>query len=111
MSALRRIKLGNFSIDDCSSIDDISLNLSTYELSCNNNSLKLGLKEFCIMELFCKSGNAIISKEQIIEKIWGYFSNDKDGQKHRICLCESCYDSWIREFKYAPEIEDVTELL
>ena len=57
------------------SFDDISLNLSTYELSCNNNSLKLGLKEFCIMELFCKSGNTIISKEQIIEKIWGYDSN------------------------------------
>ncbi|MBE6842101.1 MAG: response regulator transcription factor [Ruminococcus sp.] len=54
--------------------DDISLNLSTYELSCGGNSLKLGLKEFCIMELFCKNGNAIISKEQLIEKIWGYDS-------------------------------------
>ncbi len=55
--------------------NDISLNLSTYELSCDTNSLKLGLKEFCIMELFCKNGNAVISKEQIIEKIWGYDSN------------------------------------
>ena len=54
---------------------DISLNLSTYELSCGTESLKLGLKEFCIMELFCRNGSAVISKEQLIEKIWGYDSN------------------------------------
>ncbi|MCQ2464961.1 MAG: response regulator transcription factor [Oscillospiraceae bacterium] len=54
---------------------DITLNLSTYELSCGSSSLKLGLKEFCIMELFCRNGTAIISKEQLIEKIWGYDSN------------------------------------
>lgn len=54
---------------------DISLNLSTYELSCGGNSLKLGLKEFCIMELFCRNGTAVLSKEQLIEKIWGYDSN------------------------------------
>ena len=46
-----------------------------------------------------------------IEKIWGYFSKNKDGQKHQICLCESCYDTWIQTFKYAPEIEEVTELM
>jgi len=54
---------------------DISLNLSTYELSCGSEALKLGLKEFCIMELFCRNGSAVISKEQLIEKIWGYDSN------------------------------------
>lgn len=57
------------------SFSDITLNLSTYELSCGDSSLKLGLKEFCIMELFCRNGNAVISKEQLIEKIWGYDSN------------------------------------
>ena len=46
-----------------------------------------------------------------IEKIWGYFSEKKDGEKHRIRLCEACYDAWIQNFKYAPEIEDVTELI
>ncbi len=46
-----------------------------------------------------------------IEKIWGYFSNNKDGEKHTIRLCESCYDTWIRQFKYSPEIEEVTELI
>lgn len=54
---------------------DISLNINTYELSCSTDSLKLGLKEFCLMELFLKNGTAVISKEQLIEKIWGYDSN------------------------------------
>ncbi len=54
---------------------DISLNVNTFELSCRTDSLKLGLKEFCLMELFIKNGTAVISKEQLIEKIWGYDSN------------------------------------
>ena len=54
---------------------DISLSLSNYELTCGNASMKLGLKEFSIMELFIRNGTAVISKEQLIEKIWGYDSN------------------------------------
>ena len=46
-----------------------------------------------------------------IEKIWGYFSNNKDGQKHKIRLCEECYDAWVRRFKYPPDIEEITELI
>jgi DNA-binding response OmpR family regulator len=57
------------------SFSDIVLNLSTYELSCKNASLKLGLKEFCILEVFIRNGTAVISKEQLIEKIWGYDSS------------------------------------
>jgi DNA-binding response OmpR family regulator len=54
---------------------DISLNLSTYELSCSNKSVKLGLKEYGIMEILIENGNRIISKETLIEKIWGYESD------------------------------------
>lgn len=57
-------------------------------------------------------GNVIGQNDYIcIEKSWGYFSNNKDGQKHTIRLCESCYDAWIQNFKYSPDIEDVTELV
>lgn len=69
---------------------DITLNLSTYELSCNGNSLKLGLKEFCIMELFFRSGSAVISKEQLIEKIWGY---DSDAEYNNV----EVYISFLRK--------------
>ena len=54
---------------------DISLSLSTYELNCGDKSVKLGLKEFSIMEIFIENGNRIISKETLIEKVWGYESD------------------------------------
>ena len=46
-----------------------------------------------------------------IEKVGGYFSKGKDGQKHSIDLCEDCYDSWIRDFKKSPDISETTELV
>ncbi len=54
------------------SFSDISLNLQTYELSCNSASLHLGLKEFSIMEVFISNPNKVISKEMLLEKVWGY---------------------------------------
>ncbi len=61
--------------DNILSFDDISLNISTYELMCGEKSVKLGLKEFNIMELLMKNGARILSKETLIEKIWGYESD------------------------------------
>lgn len=45
-----------------------------------------------------------------IIKKWGYFSG-KDEEQHTICLCEKCYDSWIKSFRIPPHVEEVTELL
>ncbi len=70
--------------------DDITLNLSTYELTCGNNTLKLGLKEFCLMEFFIKSGSNIISKELLIEKVWGY---DSDAEYNNV----EVYISFLRK--------------
>ncbi len=58
---------------------DLTLNLSTYELFCGSNSLKLGLKEFSMVELFLKNGNMILSKETLIVKIWGYESEAENN--------------------------------
>ena len=46
----------------------------------------------------------------LIQKKWGYFSN-KDGEQHRIVLCESCYDLWIKSLKIPPHVEEYTEYL
>ncbi len=43
-------------------------------------------------------------------KKWGYFSN-KDGQKHRLILCERCYDEITAPFADRIEQEEETELL
>ncbi len=53
---------------------DITLNQSTYELICGTQSLKLGAKEFRIMQMLMYSPKSIISKDEFIEKIWGYES-------------------------------------
>lgn len=46
----------------------------------------------------------------VIEKKWGYFSK-KDGEIHKIRLCEECYDRWITSLKIPPERKENTELL
>ena len=41
---------------------------------------------------------------------WGYFS-EKDGETHRFCLCESCYDRITKTFHIPVEVSERTELL
>ena len=45
-----------------------------------------------------------------VEKRWGYFS-EKDGEIHRFCLCESCYDRILAEFCIPVEVEATQEYL
>lgn len=53
---------------------DIVLNQSTYELTSGGNSVKLGAKEFKIMQMLLYSPKIIISKDEFMDKIWGYDS-------------------------------------
>lgn len=61
------------------SCGDITLDVSSCRLSCGKNSVKLGLKEFSIMELLMKNCGAVVSKEMLITKIWGYESDAEDN--------------------------------
>lgn len=56
------------------SFSDLSLNLDTFELICKGKSVKLGLKEFDIMKILLGYGSRVLSKEILIEKVWGYDS-------------------------------------
>lgn len=69
---------------------DLSLDTAAYELSCGKNSLKLGLKEFSIMELLMKNSGRLLSKETIITKIWGY---DSDAEYNNV----EVYISFLRK--------------
>ena len=60
--------------DDQLKFDNTSLDLSTYELACNGKVVRLGMKEFQIMEIFMAHGNRIAGKEDLIAKVWGYDS-------------------------------------
>ena len=48
------------------------LNLSTHELWCQEKKVQLGLKEFNILSCLMNHGNQIVTKELLIEKVWGY---------------------------------------
>ncbi len=69
---------------------DLSLDTTAYELSCGKNSLKLGLKEFSIMELLMKNSGRVLSKETLITKIWGY---DSDAEYNNV----EVYISFLRK--------------
>lgn len=55
--------------------EDLTLNKGTMELSCHNDTIRLGLKEVQIMELFLKNPRQIMSKDLLLEKVWGIDSN------------------------------------
>lgn len=44
-------------------------------MSCQGDDVKLSLKEYQIMEMLIANPHQILSKERIIEKIWGYESD------------------------------------
>lgn len=69
---------------------DLSLDTAAYEISCGKNSLKLGLKEFSVMELLMKNNGRVLSKETLITKIWGY---DSDAEYNNV----EVYISFLRK--------------
>ncbi len=54
------------------SFGNVSLNKESYELSGNKNSIRLGNKEFQMMEMLMTNPKRLISTEQFMERIWGY---------------------------------------
>ena len=80
----------NVIFENVLTFSDLTLNLSTCELFCGQNSFKLGLKEFSMMELFLKNGTRVLSKETLIVKIWGY---ESDAESNNV----EVYVSFLRK--------------
>lgn len=53
-------------------IGNLSLNRESFELSVGEASIRLGNKEFQMMEMLMSNPGRLISTEQFMEKIWGY---------------------------------------
>jgi len=58
---------------------DVTLNLTTLELKCRERIYKLTLKECQLIELLMRLKGQIVSKNSIIEKIWGFDSDVEDN--------------------------------
>lgn len=55
--------------------DDITLSTSLHELKCGTKSIKLNSKEYELLRLLILNRNNILSKDTIINKVWGYDSD------------------------------------
>ena len=66
-------------IDNRIQIDDLILNTSNLTLSCHSRQVTLTAKEFNLLHyLIMRKGNTT-TKEQIIDKLWGYESNTESN--------------------------------
>lgn len=63
------------------SFKDIILNMDLYELRVNNKIVNLTNKELELLKYFLDSPNIVISRESLLEKIWGY---DFEGESRTL---------------------------
>ncbi len=61
------------------SFEGLKLNLSTCDLLCNGKSVHLNFKEFEIMKIFLSSPGIVVTKDDLIVRVWGYDSNAVDN--------------------------------
>ncbi len=54
---------------------DVILDNKTFELKSGEKAIRLGSKEYQIMELLITSPNNVITSESLIEKVWGFDSD------------------------------------
>lgn len=53
-------------------IGNLTLNRESFELSCGEESMRLGNKEYQMLEMLMSNPGRLISTEQFMERIWGY---------------------------------------
>lgn len=72
------------------SFDDLTLSLSTNDLSCHSKSIHLSYKEFEIMKILMLNPKMILSKDMLITKVWG---NDSEAEDNNV----EAYISFLRK--------------
>ena len=75
---------------DTMQFGDLSLDLSSCILGAKGRSTHLSFKEFEIMKLLLSGGGNVISKEDILVKVWGY---DGDATENNV----EAYISFLRK--------------
>lgn len=81
---------GDFINENILEFSDIRLNLSTYDMEVNDNSITLTQKEFKILKYFMQRPKLVVSKDDLITKLWGF---DSDVEHNNI----EVYISFLRK--------------
>lgn len=71
-------------------LENTELNLDTHMLCCGDKSIHLGYKEFEILRLLFNNPKIYLSKESIINKVWG---NESDAEDNNV----EAYISFLRK--------------
>ncbi|VYT99392.1 response regulator [Clostridium tertium] len=76
LARLRSItrRKGNVINDNYLSYGDVKLDLNTYDLEVNEENIRLTLKEFEIIKYFMERPKSVVSKDDLITKLWGFDS-------------------------------------
>lgn len=61
--------------------DNVSINYESRSVTKNGELVKLKPKEYSLLEFLCKNSNKVFSREQLLEKIWGF---DYDGDERTV---------------------------
>ena len=72
------------------SFGDLTLNVSNFELHCKDKKIKVSLKESEILQYFLARPNFVVTKDELIIKLWGY---DSDVEYNNI----EVYISFLRK--------------
>ena len=76
---LLRRGAGEVRMDDTIRFGDLQLQPGTFQLTCGQRSIRLSRKEYDLLELLMRSGQQILTKEQLLVKVWGYDSEAEDN--------------------------------
>ncbi len=103
---------GEVVIDELT-FEDLTLNITTLDLICQTKSIHLGYKEFEIMKLFLSYPKLILSKEELISKVWGDTSDAEDNNveayisflRKKLSYLNSCISiNTLRKIGYRLEV-------
>lgn len=78
LRALLRRQGTEIAVEGCKAFD-LDLNLESYDLTCNGKTIHLSLKEFEITKILMQNKEHVISKETLIDKVWGEGSSAEDN--------------------------------
>ena len=59
--------------------EDLVLNLNNSQLSCGEQSVRLSFKEYEVLKLLITAPRTVVSKEELINKVWGTESGAEDN--------------------------------
>ncbi len=70
---------GDPRLDDAIACGDLRLEPGTFLLCCDQRSVRLSRREYDLMELLMRNSRIIVTKEQILLKVWGFDSEAEDN--------------------------------